>query len=162
MCQYRPLEFCQTDAFQEFGNVEVAKEQLMVSVNGPRITGRQSLRMRMLTLSRPGDLLEGIDDTICSTCVQYIRSDVNPADVLTRGVPPEEVKTWMEGPPFLQRPEEEWPKFKENSKSVDEESLKEIKSNNEKTTKWKEPTQCTVFSEESTNIRRPTDLFCNI
>ena len=26
--------------------------------------------MRMLTLSGPGDLLEGIDDTIRSTCVQ--------------------------------------------------------------------------------------------
>ena len=29
-----------SDAFQEFGNVEVAKERLMMSVNGPRITGR--------------------------------------------------------------------------------------------------------------------------
>ena len=65
-----PLDFRLSDAFQEFGNVEVAKEQLMVSVNRPRITGRQSLRMRIPTLSRPGDLLEVIDDTICSTCVQ--------------------------------------------------------------------------------------------
>ena len=58
-----------SDAFQEFGKVEVAKEQLMRSVKGPRITGRQSLMMRMLTLSGSGDLLEGIDDTIRSTCV---------------------------------------------------------------------------------------------
>ena len=56
-----------SDALQE---LEVAKEQLMMSVNGPRITGRQSLMMRMLTLSGPGDLLEGIDDTIFLTCVQ--------------------------------------------------------------------------------------------
>ena len=63
----------------------------------------------------------------------------------------------MEGPPFLQRPEEEWPTFEENSKRVDEESLKEIKPNKEKTTKGKERTQCTVSSEESTNIRQPTD-----
>ncbi|XP_068684256.1 uncharacterized protein [Montipora foliosa] len=63
----------------------------------------------------------------------------------------------MEGPPFLQRPEEDWPTFKVNSKSVDEETLKEIKSNKEKTTKWKELTQRTVSSEESTNIREPTD-----
>ena len=53
-----------SDTFQEFGNVEVTKEQLMMSVNGPRITGRQSLMIRMLTLWGPGDLLEGIDDTI--------------------------------------------------------------------------------------------------
>ena len=98
-----------------------------------------------------------IQETLDTQAFKYIRSDVNPADVLTRGVPPEGVKTWMEGPPFLQRPEEEWPTFKENSKSVDEESLKEIKSSKEKTTKWKEPTQCTVSLEESTNIRQPTD-----
>ena len=29
-----------SDAFQKFGNVEVAKEQLIMSVNGPGITGR--------------------------------------------------------------------------------------------------------------------------
>ena len=52
-----------SDAFQEFGHVEVAKEQLMMSLNGPRITGRQSLMVRMLTLLGPVDLLEGIDNT---------------------------------------------------------------------------------------------------
>ena len=66
-----------SDALQEFGNVEVAKEQLMMSVNGPRMTGRQSLMMRMLTLSGPGDLLEGIDDTIRSNCVQVTRVKLN-------------------------------------------------------------------------------------
>ena len=66
-----------SDAFQEFGNVEVTKEQLMMSVNGPRITGRQSLMIRMLTLSGPGDLLEGIDDTIRSTCEQVTRVKLN-------------------------------------------------------------------------------------
>ena len=66
-----------SDALQEFGNIEVAKEQLMMSVNGPRITGRQSLMMRMLTLSGPGDLLEGIDDTIRSTCVQLTKVKLN-------------------------------------------------------------------------------------
>ena len=97
-----------------------------------------------------------IQETLDTEAFRYIRSDVNPADVLTRGAPPEEVKTWMEGPPFLWRPKEEWPTFEENSKRVDEESLKEIKSN-KKTTKWKEPTQCIVSSEESANIRQPTD-----
>ena len=66
-----------SDAFQEFRKVEVAKEQLMMSVKGPRITGRQSLMMRMLTLSGPGDLLEGIDDTIRSTCVQVTGVKLN-------------------------------------------------------------------------------------
>ena len=65
-----------SDAFQEFGNVEVAKEWLIMSVNGPRITGRQSLMMRMLTLSGPGNLLEGIDDKICSTRVTGNRGEI--------------------------------------------------------------------------------------
>ena len=43
----------------------------MMSVNEPRITGKQSLMMRMLTLLRPGDLLEGIDDTI----IIYVRPE---------------------------------------------------------------------------------------
>ena len=66
-----------SEAFQEFGNLEVVKEQLMMSVIGPRITGRQSLMMSMQTLSGPGDLLEGIDDTIRSTCVQVTRVKLN-------------------------------------------------------------------------------------
>jgi len=98
-----------------------------------------------------------IQETLDTQAYKYFRSDINPADVLTRGAPPKEVKTWMEGPPFLWHPKEEWPKFEENSKKVDKESLKEMKSNKEKTTKCKEPTPCTVSSEESTNIRQPTD-----
>ena len=66
-----------SDAFQEFGNVEVAKEQLMMSVKGPRIKRRQSLMMHMMTLSGPGGLLEGIDDTIRSTCVQVTGVKLN-------------------------------------------------------------------------------------
>ena len=61
--------------------------------------------------------LAEIQETLDIQTFKYIRSDVKPADVLTRGVPPEEVKTWIKGPPFLQRPEEEWPTFKENSRS---------------------------------------------
>jgi len=98
-----------------------------------------------------------IQETLDTQAFNYIRSEVNPADVLTRGTPPEEVKTWMEGPPFLRRPKEEWRRFEESSKKVDEESLKEWKSSKEKTTKCKEPTPCTVSSEESTNIEQPRD-----
>ena len=76
-----------SDVFQEFGNVEVAKEQLMMSVNGPTITGRQSLKVRMLTLSGPGDLLEGIDNTIHSTCKQVtgVKLNCSSAEALIVG-----------------------------------------------------------------------------
>ena len=55
-------------------------------------------------------------ETMGSEACKYVRSDHNPADVLMRGIPPEELKTWNEGPPFLKCPEEELPKFEENPK----------------------------------------------
>ena len=48
-----------------------------------------------------------IQETIDTQAFKYIRSESNPPDALTRGAPPEEIETWMKGPPFLKRPEEE-------------------------------------------------------
>ena len=45
-------------------------EQLIISVRGPRITGRLSLITFMLTLSNPGDLLEGSKRTMRLTSLQ--------------------------------------------------------------------------------------------
>ena len=58
---------------------------------------------------------------------KYITSDHNRADVLTRGISPEKLKTWSEGPPFLNRPEPEWPEFQENPKESSTELSEEIK-----------------------------------
>ena len=70
-----------------------------------------------------------VQETLDTQAFKYIRSASNPADILTRGAPPEQLKNWMEGsPPFLWRPEEEWPKFEENSKEDDKELSKEMKS----------------------------------
>ena len=98
-----------------------------------------------------------IQETLDTQAFKYIRSDSNPADVLTRGAPPEELKSLMEGPRFLWRPEEEWPKFEENSTQDVEESQKELKPNKVKATKPNEPTNCAAASEESAVIRRPSD-----
>ena len=51
-------------SFQTLENVDEAKKQLMITVRGPRITGKLSLITRIETLSLPGDLFEGIDNTI--------------------------------------------------------------------------------------------------
>lgn len=59
-----------------------------------------------------------------------LRSDHNPADVLTRGTPPEKLKTWSEGPPFLKHPEPEWPKFQQNPKESGKELSEEMKPHN--------------------------------
>ena len=68
-----------------------------------------------------------IQETIGSEACKYIRSDHNPADVLTRGISPEKLKTWSEGPPFLKRPEPEWPKFQENPIESGKELSEEMK-----------------------------------
>ena len=56
--------------FQAAGKVEVANEFFTMSVSGPKMTGRESLMTRMLILSRPGDLLDGIERIIRWTSVQ--------------------------------------------------------------------------------------------
>lgn len=47
--------------FQVVGNVSVMMEQLIMSVIGPNMTGRQSLIIRALTLSEPGHSFDGRD-----------------------------------------------------------------------------------------------------
>ena len=47
--------------FHVVRNVFVIMEQLIISVIGPYMTGRQSLIIRVLTLSEPGDLIDGRD-----------------------------------------------------------------------------------------------------
>ena len=49
--------------FHLAGNVLVSIEQLIMSVKGPSMTGKQSFSMRALTFSGPGDLFSGRDDT---------------------------------------------------------------------------------------------------
>ena len=50
-------------SFHLAGKELVRIEQLMISVNGPSITSRQSLSTRAVTLSGPGDLSIGSDLT---------------------------------------------------------------------------------------------------
>ena len=98
-----------------------------------------------------------IQETVETQAFRYIRSDCNPADVLTRGAPPEELKSWMEGLPFLWLPEEEWPKFEGNSKQDDGESSNEMKPNKVKVTKPEKPTVFAASAEESTDFSQPIE-----
>jgi hypothetical protein len=41
----------------------------------------------------------------------YITSEENPADALTRGINPEKLQTWHQGPRFIQNPEGNWSTF---------------------------------------------------
>lgn len=85
-----------------------------------------------------------------SEVCKYIRSDYNPADVLTRGTPPEKLKTWYESPPFLKRLEEEWPKFEENPRGSGKELSEEMKPpNNFKAANTHKQVDCSATSTES-------------
>ena len=51
----------------------------------------------------------------------YIKSEHNPADALTKGILPEQLEKWSQGPQLLRKPQEEWPKFEENALKINEE-----------------------------------------
>ena len=92
-----------------------------------------------------------------SEACKYIRFYHNPADFLTRGTPPEKLKTWYESPPFLKHLEEEWPKFEENPRVSDKELSEEIKPlNNFKAANTHKQVRCSA--EQSQKIT----LFWNI
>ena len=63
--------------FHLAGNVLVSIEQLIISVKGPSMTGKQSFSMRALTLSGPGDLFSGRDATARRTSSHVIFLKLN-------------------------------------------------------------------------------------
>ena len=68
-----------------------------------------------------------IQETIDPQEFSYIRSEHNPADALTKGILPEQLEKWSQGPQFLRKPQEEWPKFEENTLKISEELSAEMK-----------------------------------
>ena len=68
-----------------------------------------------------------IQETVGVHDFRYVRSKSNPADTLTRGTDLSRLTDWLEGPSFLQLPEEKWPDFQEQSNHEKEaEVLKEM------------------------------------
>jgi hypothetical protein len=57
--------------------VEVRREQFIISVKGPKMTGRQSFIIRGLILSGPDDLLRGNDKTTRRTSWQVTALNLN-------------------------------------------------------------------------------------
>ena len=71
-----------------------------------------------------------IEETVGVEDFHYIRLKSNSADALTRGIEPEQLTSWLEGPSFLRLPETEWPDFRDATQSSqveDAETLKEKK-----------------------------------
>ena len=72
-----------------------------------------------------------IQETVGVDDFRYVRSKSNPADTLTRGTEPSRLTDWLEGPSFLQLPEEKWPDFQAEEQSNHEkkaEVSKEMKT----------------------------------
>ena len=74
-----------------------------------------------------------IQETVNVDHFKYIRSKSNPADALTRGIKPEDLKSWLEVPVFLRQPESEWPRFQDTPESKTEDAAE--------TKKEKKPTK---------------------
>ena len=60
----------------------MVSEQFIMSVSGPRMTGRLSLLTLMLTLSAPGDLFVGMDKMIRLTPLQITGCKLNKSSML--------------------------------------------------------------------------------
>ena len=58
-----------------------------------------------------------IQETVGVDDFHYVRSKRNPADTLTRGTEPSTLTDWLEGPSFLQLPEEKLPDFQAEEQS---------------------------------------------
>jgi len=72
-----------------------------------------------------------IQETVGVDDFRYVKSRSNPADKLTRGTEPSQLTDSLEGPSFLQLPEEKWPDFQAEEQSNHEkeaEVLKEMKT----------------------------------
>ncbi|XP_030023064.2 uncharacterized protein LOC115442195 [Manduca sexta] len=64
-----------------------------------------------------------------STSWRYVPTDQNPADLISRGVDPDQISSkdlWWSGPNFLIKAESDWPKLHD---LIDESDIPEIKSN---------------------------------
>ena len=57
----------------------------------------------------------GIQESIGTDQIHYIKSNHNSANALTRGIHLEHLMKWSEGPSFLELPEEKWPNFQDHT-----------------------------------------------
>ncbi|KAK2548881.1 hypothetical protein P5673_030808 [Acropora cervicornis] len=88
-----------------------------------------------------------LQETLDPQAFKFIRSDVNPADVLTGRDSPKEIKSWTKGPRLYGVPK----KSGLSSKKA------RNKSNKDRTTVCEEPTSCAVCKEETTDIGQQTN-----
>ena len=68
-----------------------------------------------------------IQKTIDPQELSYIRYKHTPDDALTKGFLPEQLEKWSQGPRFLRKLQEEWPKFEENALKINEDLSAEMK-----------------------------------
>ena len=97
-----------------------------------------------------------IQETVGSESFRYIRSNVNPADALTRGLDPEHLEDWLAGPSFLKLPEAEWPHWEKQLKpEVDvletTRELKPLKKQPKIKTNYLQPAVYTMKATENSN-----------
>ncbi|GAB0086571.1 hypothetical protein DMENIID0001_006610 [Sergentomyia squamirostris] len=82
---------------------------------------------------------------------RHIRTDVNPADMISRGVAPEQLATstlWWSGPSWFLRPESEWPPSFEKHVSIQQDTTVLVQT----TSRDQPPTILSKFLECSTSL----------
>ncbi|KAK3730657.1 hypothetical protein QZH41_007940 [Actinostola sp. cb2023] len=85
-----------------------------------------------------------VQETVGVENFHYVRSKSNPADALTRGIGPEQLADWMEGPSFLKLPESQWPEFESDIQTSNKKYVENLEMTKEKkcVDKIKKDTEC--------------------
>ncbi len=96
-----------------------------------------------------------IQESVNVESFKHVKSEDNPADALTKGIPDSQLDEWMKGPKFLTLPEEYPHLFKPRSESEETSEMKHEKTIHAINT---EQVQCSANSAES--FRNP--MFMNL
>jgi hypothetical protein len=71
-----------------------------------------------------------IQESVDVETFKYIKSEENPADALTRGIPDNQLDEWMKGPEFLKLPDDEYLVFNQpigENEEISETEYKKVK-----------------------------------
>ena len=88
-----------------------------------------------------------IQESVDVGTFKYIKSEENPADALTRGIPDNQLDEWMKGPEFLKLPDDDYLVFNEptgENEEISETEYKKVK----KPVRDIEEIQCNASSKE--------------
>ena len=93
--------------------------------------------------------VEQINSLVNKDCWEYCPSNVNPADIASRGIPCSKLKSnslWWNGPPYLEKESDFWPKMNSTSIQPEEIICNIVSTENQHSSNLKAVISCEKFS----------------